>query len=136
MGRAGRDQQPAECITFYSEFDHKQHHYHINMIKDEQDADHQKRNDMIKELHMMQAFCDNIRHCHRKLLLSYLGEPNDHLQCNKTCGSCIKAIRTKEADMTECADFILDFASMREDRDNFGFMKDDLTFLLFAIAPK
>ena len=38
--------------------------------------------------------------------------------------------------MTECADFILDFASMREDRDNFGFMKDDLTFLLFAIAPK
>ena len=37
MGRAGRDQLPAECITFYGENDFKQHQYHINRTNVEDD---------------------------------------------------------------------------------------------------
>lgn len=136
MGRAGRDQLPAECITFYGENDFKQHQYHINRINDEDDPNKQKRNDLVKELHLMQAFCDNIGDCQRMIILNYLGEPTENLMCNKTCGSCINAIKTKKVDMTECAEFILDFASMRDDRENFGFMKDDLYYLFYAKEAK
>ena len=38
--------------------------------------------------------------------------------------------------MTECAEYILDFVSMRDDRENFGFMKDDLYYLFYAKEPK
>ena len=84
----------------------------------------------------MQEFCDNFNDCHRMMILRYLGESTESIKCNKTCGSCIKAIKTRDVDMTECAENILEFVSMRDDHENFGFMKEDLCYLFFAKAPK
>ena len=76
MGRAGRDQQPAECLTLYNREDTLITQYFLNQ---KQDLGEELVNQCIKNFHKMTKFCLSIDGCQRKALCKYLGEDVDNV---------------------------------------------------------
>lgn len=88
-GRAGRDNEPADCILFYNYADV----YRIRtMLERNKDGTEQVLKTHLENLNRMVHFCENRTDCRRALQLNYFGEMFNRQNCiaNKetTCDNC------------------------------------------------
>lgn len=104
----------------------------MNQINNDENTDEQRKKDLIKELHCVVEFCEDIENCQRTSLLEYLGEPFDDKKCKETCGNCISKVKLRSVDMTTCAKFILELVKLRDEDSKFGLTKTNITNLCFA----
>ena len=81
-GRAGRDGEPAECLTFYTKGVWHQQMFFINQLTD--DAERQQR---INRLRTMMNFCEQSQ-CRWSRILHYFGEQPASTQCGH-CDNCL-----------------------------------------------
>ncbi|CAG5074141.1 Similar to Blm: Bloom syndrome protein homolog (Drosophila melanogaster) [Cotesia congregata] len=102
-GRAGRDQENADCILFYNYSD-------TIKLKNMMMADQSSRDAMqnhLDNLVKMISFCENKTDCRRVLQLRYFGEIFDRKFCignpATTCDNCRNKENFIMADMTEDA---------------------------------
>ncbi|XP_044592230.1 Bloom syndrome protein homolog isoform X2 [Cotesia glomerata] len=102
-GRAGRDQENADCILFYNYSD-------TIKLKNMMMADQSSRDAMqnhLDNLAKMISFCENKTDCRRVLQLRYFGEIFDRKFCISnqatTCDNCRNKENFIMADMTEDA---------------------------------
>ncbi|MDE2815295.1 MAG: RecQ family ATP-dependent DNA helicase, partial [Chloroflexota bacterium] len=83
-GRAGRDNNPSECVLFYSYGDKINQEYFINQIEDDAERTHAE-----EKLAQMVAYGE-ARTCRREFLLSYFGEKWQEENCG-ACDVCLTA---------------------------------------------
>lgn len=91
IGRAGRDNKPAECYMFYSSKDFQINKY---MLSDITDASY--KNEELLKCKKIEQFVAN-KECRRTGILNYFGETNKQ-KCNN-CDNC-KIIETSKTDVT------------------------------------
>lgn len=82
-GRAGRDQQSANCILYYNYSDKLSL---INLIQ--QNADHSRDTYNINNVNAIIKYCESQTECRRSLILQYFGENYNSDNCNETCDNC------------------------------------------------
>jgi len=103
-GRAGRDQQPSECILYYNV---KDKIILESMIKKE--AKQQKSAapvDTLVRLQDMYDYCINNVDCRKRQLSQYLGEQIDFV-CDEQCDNCLQLFPTHKKSIYDTVKFIL-----------------------------
>ncbi|XP_014298440.1 recQ-like DNA helicase Blm isoform X1 [Microplitis demolitor] len=102
-GRAGRDQENADCILFYNYSDTIKIKTMITADQSSRDANQNNMDNLAK----MISFCENKTDCRRVLQLRYFGEIFDQKYCIKnqatTCDNCRNKENFTMTDMTEDA---------------------------------
>ena len=85
-GRAGRDQEPSECILYYGAMDVQTNRYFIEHNEDNQELDEPARQRVQERdrerLKAMELYCFTSE-CLRKYILNYFGETG-----GENCGNC------------------------------------------------
>jgi ATP-dependent DNA helicase RecQ len=81
-GRAGRDEEPSECILLFSPHDVVLQRYMIETTT----LNHERKANELKKLQDMVDFCHTTR-CLRKAVLEYFGETDVPEECGN-CGNC------------------------------------------------
>ncbi|MEI6127901.1 MAG: RQC domain-containing protein, partial [Pseudomonadota bacterium] len=108
-GRAGRDNEPAHCLLFFSRGDIPKIRYFIDRI-----ASEQERSIALKKLGNMADYA-SLTVCRRRQLLAYFGE----LYAEKNCGACdICADYAERSDATREAQIIM--SAMVRSEQRFG----------------
>ena len=78
-GRAGRDQERAECILYYSYGDRKRNDF---FIITNQGSSGSRKNENLHALYAILDYCEEPYLCRRKMQLNFLGEDFDETRCN------------------------------------------------------
>ncbi|CCD25442.1 RecQ family ATP-dependent DNA helicase NDAI_0F01230 [Naumovozyma dairenensis CBS 421] len=86
-GRAGRDGKPSYCIGYYSMKDVRAIQ---KMIQKDSSLDKISREKHFDKLQEVMKYCENIKECRRKLVLSYFNEEFDRNLCHENCDNCKK----------------------------------------------
>jgi bloom syndrome protein len=94
-GRAGRDQERAECILYYSYSNRKRNDF---FIITNQGSSGSRKNENIHGLYSILDYCEEPYLCRRKMQLTFLGEEFDERECKGMCDNCRKGVRVIEAD--------------------------------------
>ncbi|XP_060759444.1 ATP-dependent DNA helicase Q1 [Neoarius graeffei] len=76
-GRAGRDDNPADCIVFYGFADV----FRVSAMVVMENTGQQKLQDMV-------AYCQNVDRCRRAVMATHFDEVWDDKECNQTCDVC------------------------------------------------
>lgn len=118
-GRAGRDQEPSECILYYGPMDVQTNRYFIEHNEDNQELDEKARL-LVQEkdrerLKAMELYCFTSE-CLRQYILNYFGEHSEG-----ECGNCQSCLTQYEVmDITQEAQAIV--RCILENRQGFGTM--------------
>ncbi|XP_028164798.1 Bloom syndrome protein homolog, partial [Ostrinia furnacalis] len=101
-GRAGRDQEPAACLLYYSYCDVLRHRRMIDM---ERNSVAEAKRVHIENLLRMVELCESVTECRRAHVLAYLGERFNRELCmaakETACDNCLQAHDYKPVDVTE-----------------------------------
>ncbi|PPQ63183.1 hypothetical protein CVT24_005728 [Panaeolus cyanescens] len=111
-GRAGRDQQPADCIMYYS---YKDVADLINMIKKDENATADsiaRQTEAAKEVY---RFCENPVTCRRVLILRHFDEKFDAENCSPSCDICESP---QDAQSTDVRKAVMNVIKVVESFDN------------------
>jgi bloom syndrome protein len=84
-GRAGRDQQRAECIMYYQYSDRKRNDF---FILTNQGSSGSRKNENLHALYSILDYCEEPHLCRRKMQLLFLGEEFDESRCQGMCDNC------------------------------------------------
>ncbi|XP_019371171.1 PREDICTED: ATP-dependent DNA helicase Q1 isoform X2 [Gavialis gangeticus] len=109
-GRAGRDDQKADCILYYGFGDI----FRISTMVVMENVGQQKLYDMV-------SYCHNISGCRRVLIAHHFDEVWDSANCNKMCDNCCREKSFEKMDVTGCC---RDLIKILEQADN---MREKLT---------
>uniref|UniRef100_A0A8C5MUK7 ATP-dependent DNA helicase n=1 Tax=Leptobrachium leishanense TaxID=445787 RepID=A0A8C5MUK7_9ANUR len=88
-GRAGRDDQRADCILYYGFADI----FRISSMVIMENVGQQKLYDMVK-------YCLNLGRCRRVLIAQHFDEVWDSARCNKMCDNCFNETVHEKLDLT------------------------------------
>uniref|UniRef100_A0ABM5GDW1 ATP-dependent DNA helicase n=1 Tax=Pogona vitticeps TaxID=103695 RepID=A0ABM5GDW1_9SAUR len=95
-GRAGRDDQKADCILYYGFGDI----FRISTMVVMENVGQQKLYDMV-------SYCHNMSRCRRVLIAHHFDEAWDSANCNKMCDNCCQEETCEKMDVTgHCRDLI------------------------------
>nr|XP_020669434.1 ATP-dependent DNA helicase Q1 [Pogona vitticeps] len=95
-GRAGRDDQKADCILYYGFGDI----FRISTMVVMENVGQQKLYDMV-------SYCHNMSRCRRVLIAHHFDEAWDSANCNKMCDNCCREETCEKMDVTRhCRDLI------------------------------
>jgi RecQ family ATP-dependent DNA helicase len=94
-GRAGRDDERADCILYYSYKDK-------NKLET---ALHKNPND---KMYKMIEYCENFFSCRRKFLLEYFGDEFNEEECKMMCDNCRDSKNYVAKDVTDIAKVIVE----------------------------
>ncbi|XP_066490364.1 ATP-dependent DNA helicase Q1 [Tiliqua scincoides] len=95
-GRAGRDDQKADCILYYGFGDI----FRISTMVVMENVGQQKLYDMV-------SYCHNMNRCRRVLIAHHFDEAWDSANCNKMCDNCCRTESFEKIDVTDhCRDLI------------------------------
>nr|XP_060632576.1 ATP-dependent DNA helicase Q1 [Anolis sagrei ordinatus]XP_060632577.1 ATP-dependent DNA helicase Q1 [Anolis sagrei ordinatus]XP_060632578.1 ATP-dependent DNA helicase Q1 [Anolis sagrei ordinatus] len=95
-GRAGRDDQKADCILYYGFGDI----FRISTMVVMENVGQQKLYDMV-------SYCHNLNRCRRVLIAQHFDEAWDSANCNKMCDNCCREEPFEKIDVTgHCLDII------------------------------
>ena len=105
-GRAGRDQEPSECILYYGAMDVQTNRYFIEHNEENQELDEQTRRRVQEKdrerLKAMELYCYTSG-CLRRYMLDYFGESGA-----EECGSCQNCLTVYETlDITREAQAVI-----------------------------
>jgi bloom syndrome protein len=114
-GRAGRDQERAECILYYAYGDRKRNDF---FIITNQGSSGSRKNENIHALYAILDYCEEPYLCRRKMQLNFLGEDFNEDRCNKMCDNCRKGLTVVESDRTHEAQLIVRFIQRCQDYQN------------------
>ncbi|KIK63143.1 hypothetical protein GYMLUDRAFT_84122 [Collybiopsis luxurians FD-317 M1] len=110
-GRAGRDQQPADCLLFYSYRDYK---IIIKMINNPRNGEElstpEARKRQEQQVRNVVEYCLNVSDCRRVQLLQFFNEKFDRRQCHQFCDNCSHSVEMNEHDLTEESKEIISLA--------------------------
>ena len=84
-GRAGRDQDIAECILYYDYNDRKRNDY---FIVSNSESSKVRKKENLRALYSILEYCEDSVMCRRKMQLSFLGEDFEAQDCHKMCDNC------------------------------------------------
>ena len=84
LGRAGRDNQPAENIIFY---DRNEKAKRIFLVKKESNKSYLQKNNSTSSIYQLFSFLET-EECRFQLLLNFFGEEK-----NKPCGKCDNCLK-------------------------------------------
>ncbi|MCH1981145.1 DNA helicase RecQ [Ruminococcus sp. OA3] len=118
-GRAGRDQEPAECILYYGAVDVQTNRYFIEHNEDNQELDELARRRVQEKdrerLKAMELYCFTSG-CLRRYILNYFGESG-----GEECGNCQNCLTEYETlDITRETQAVI--RCVAENRQPFGMM--------------
>ncbi|KAJ7329236.1 hypothetical protein JRQ81_015410 [Phrynocephalus forsythii] len=95
-GRAGRDDQKADCILYYGFGDI----FRISTMVVMENVGQQKLYDMV-------SYCHNMNRCRRVLIAHHFDEAWDSANCNKMCDNCCREETSEKMDVAEhCKDLV------------------------------
>ncbi|XP_068046570.1 ATP-dependent DNA helicase Q1 [Anomalospiza imberbis] len=95
-GRAGRDDQKADCILYYGFGDI----FRISSMVVMENVGQEKLYDMV-------SYCQNMNKCHRVLIAHHFDEVWDSANCNRMCDNCCRENVCEKMDVTGyCRDLI------------------------------
>ncbi|NWZ29305.1 RECQ1 helicase, partial [Asarcornis scutulata] len=95
-GRAGRDDQKADCILYYGFGDI----FRISSMVVMENVGQEKLYDMV-------SYCQNASKCRRVLIARHFDEVWDSAHCNRMCDNCCRENSLEKMDITEyCRDLI------------------------------
>nr|XP_009670182.1 PREDICTED: ATP-dependent DNA helicase Q1 [Struthio camelus australis]XP_009670183.1 PREDICTED: ATP-dependent DNA helicase Q1 [Struthio camelus australis]XP_009670184.1 PREDICTED: ATP-dependent DNA helicase Q1 [Struthio camelus australis]XP_009670185.1 PREDICTED: ATP-dependent DNA helicase Q1 [Struthio camelus australis] len=95
-GRAGRDDQKADCILYYGFGDI----FRISSMVVMENVGQEKLYDMV-------SYCQNVNKCRRVLIAHHFDEVWDSANCNRMCDNCCRENSFQKIDITEyCRDLI------------------------------
>ncbi|KAF5377371.1 hypothetical protein D9757_008039 [Collybiopsis confluens] len=110
-GRAGRDQQPADCVLFYSYRDYK---IIVKMINNPRNGEEmstpEARKRQEEQVRNVMAYCCNVSDCRRVQLLQFFNEKFDRRLCRKFCDNCSHSVDMNQQDLTEESKAIISLA--------------------------
>jgi bloom syndrome protein len=104
-GRAGRDNENADCILYYTYKDKKILEGMI--MKSSTDPGGMATRRKIEQLYSCVRYCEDEFRCRRTMQLEFFGETFDASKCNKTCDNCRAARVPERRDLTATAQEIL-----------------------------
>lgn len=118
-GRAGRDQEPSECILYYGAMDVQTNRYFIEHNEDNQELDEPARQRVQERdrerLKAMELYCFTSE-CLRKYILNYFGETG-----GENCGNCQNCLTNYDIlDITREAQAVI--RCIAGNRQHFGMM--------------
>ncbi|XP_031410785.1 ATP-dependent DNA helicase Q1 isoform X3 [Meleagris gallopavo] len=95
-GRAGRDDQKADCILYYGFGDI----FRISSMVVMENVGQEKLYDMV-------SYCQNMNKCRRVLIARHFDEVWESANCNRMCDNCCRENSLEQKDITEyCRDLI------------------------------
>jgi len=104
-GRAGRDNDVADCILYYS---YKDKRILENMIiKSSGDPYSMATRRKVDQLYSCVRYCENDFCCRRTMQLEFFGEKFDASKCQQTCDNCIAGREPDSRDLTNVARDVL-----------------------------
>ncbi|OWK59565.1 ATP-dependent DNA helicase Q1 [Lonchura striata] len=109
-GRAGRDDQKADCILYYGFGDI----FRISSMVVMENVGQEKLYDMV-------SYCQNMNKCRRVLIAHHFDEVWDSANCNRMCDNCC---REKECEMMDVTGYCRDLIKILEQADS---MSEKLT---------
>ncbi|KAM9293530.1 ATP-dependent DNA helicase Q1 isoform 2-T5 [Morus bassanus] len=90
-GRAGRDDQKADCILYYGFGDI----FRISSMVVMENVGQEKLYDMV-------SYCQNMNKCRRVLIAHHFDEVWDSANCNRMCDNCCRDNSCEKMDITGC----------------------------------
>ncbi|CAI5786444.1 ATP-dependent DNA helicase Q1 [Podarcis lilfordi] len=112
-GRAGRDDQKADCILYYGFGDI----FRISTMVVMENVGQQKLYDMV-------SYCHNMSRCRRVLIAHHFDEAWDSANCNKMCDNCCREESFEKMDVTgHCRDLVNILKQVDQMREKFTPLK-------------
>ncbi|XP_062990866.1 ATP-dependent DNA helicase Q1 [Elgaria multicarinata webbii] len=112
-GRAGRDDQKADCILYYGFGDI----FRISTMVVMENVGQKKLYDMV-------SYCHNMTRCRRVLIAHHFDEAWDSANCNKMCDNCCREEPFEKMDVTgHCRDLIKILKQVDQMREKFTPLK-------------
>ncbi|XP_044308080.1 ATP-dependent DNA helicase Q1 [Varanus komodoensis] len=112
-GRAGRDDQKADCILYYGFGDI----FRISTMVVMENVGQQKLYDMV-------SYCHNMTRCRRVLIAHHFDEAWDSASCNNMCDNCCQEALVEKMDVTgHCQDLIKILKQVDQMREKFTPLK-------------
>lgn len=112
-GRAGRDDQKADCVLYYGFGDI----FRISTMVVMENVGQQKLYDMV-------SYCHNMNRCRRVLIAHHFDEAWDSANCNKMCDNCCRMESFEKMDVTNhCRDLIKILKQVDQMREKFTPLK-------------
>ncbi|XP_053110001.1 ATP-dependent DNA helicase Q1 [Hemicordylus capensis] len=112
-GRAGRDDQKADCILYYGFGDM----FRISTMVVMENVGQQKLYDMV-------SYCHSMSKCRRVLIAHHFDEAWDSANCNQMCDNCCRTESFENMDVTEyCRDLLKILEQVDQMREKFTPLK-------------